>query len=197
MAEGPILFSGEEVRAILDGRKAMTRRVLNRQPPADTQFVTQGNAGWAAFDSFGHGFAVDLPYALGDTLWVCEAYCGHLGDLPSGIAAPARTVADNGGTHLWYQADGASLPFKHSRWSPPSICMPRWASRLTLLVTAVRVERLREMPVDDAYLEGMPGPSVAAFHAFQDLWQSINGKHPGCSWEASPWVAVVSFERVP
>ncbi|MDR2981151.1 MAG: hypothetical protein LBV12_02765 [Puniceicoccales bacterium] len=79
--------------------------------------------------------------------------------------------------------------------------MPRWASRITLEVTGIRVERLREISEEDAIAEGVrigmgAMPYFSCLDAFKALWDSINGKRPGCSWEANPWVWPVEFRRV-
>ena len=78
--------------------------------------------------------------------------------------------------------------------------LPRWASRITLLVKSVRVERLQDISEDDAIAEGVVCPRFGTYgmnpeSIFRDLWQSINGKRPGCSWDDNPWVWVIEFER--
>ena len=144
MAERPILFSAPMVRAILDGRKTQTRRILNPQP-IETLPRTD--------DRLIDLLVRDSPYgATGDLLWV--------------------------------------------KWKP-SIYMPRWASRITLEIVSVRVERLKSISEDDAQAEGAEVPmtcdvSHSARNNFAQLWESING--PG-SWDANPWVWVVEFKR--
>jgi hypothetical protein len=88
----------------------------------------------------------------------------------------------------------------------PNIFLPRWASRITLEVTEVRVQRLQEISEEGAKAEGvLPAPFCKAgrpdgmehVEAFEDLWDSINGERPGCSWDANPWVWAISFRRLP
>ena len=86
------------------------------------------------------------------------------------------------------------------KWRP-SIYMPRWASRITLEVTSVRVERLQAITEEGAKAEGMgsvlEGTACPRYlQAFEKLWESINGNRPGCDWASSPWVWVVQFKRV-
>jgi hypothetical protein len=192
--ERPILFSGEMVRAILDGRKTQTRRVVDFKRIAKQTGCTKGRLAysptfesWGVFD--GNGAAdlclVDCPYgAPGDTLWV-------------------RETCMITGTAVSYRADGEMLPhFREQgcKWRP-SIHMPRWAARILLEVTAVRVERLQEISEADAIAEGCKathhGDGSSATDAYQYLWDSINGKREGCSWDANPWVWVIEFRQMP
>lgn len=195
MAERPIIFSGPVVKAILDGRKTMTRRVLKPQPKhvRDT---------W-------HGDAVECwtegkcpvcepPYHVGDRLWCRETWRAHRvdDDLPPGALPPTR---------IWHEADLSRDNADVIGKRRPSIHMPRWASRLTLTVTEVRVQRLQEISEADAVAEGCPGwyspqhPDMGVtdgrlpHEEFADLWNSINAKRPGCAWEDDPWVVAVSF----
>jgi hypothetical protein len=179
MKERPILFSGPMVRAILEGRKTQTRRVIKPvQPRADGR--------WPA----GRNPIDDCPYgASGDRLWVRETW-GH---------------CDGGTCYRASEADSV-LP-DDGRWRP-SIHMPRWASRIALEVTDVRVEPLNSVSEEDAKSEGVTIPSYdrdlkpvevdgfvsgAARIAFKELWANINGLD---SWDANPWVWVISFKRV-
>ena len=207
MSERPILFSGEMVRAILDGRKTQTRRVMKVQPwpestvdvgPYHPHIVDQhgeSHPGPATFGAVwdhqnvvnGGNAHLRCPYgAPGDLLWVRETWAQYPIELN-----PQPCDA-------WYKAtsNGPPTPFK---WRP-SIHMPRWASRITLEVKSVRVERLQDISEDDARAEGWPGPvtetgfSIASPLAwFANVWTSINA--PG-AWEANPWVWVIEFERV-
>lgn len=200
MTEKPILFSGPMVKAILDGRKTMTRRVLKPQPIwSDGGSI---NDGGGQMDYIEPHWAREpkLAYAPGDLLWVRETWAEACeldeNDKP---ATDMRT---------YYRADGE--PFSRyldpdtDEWREgikwrPSIFMPRWASRISLRVTAVKVERLQDISEDDAKAEGSPLGMIyeretPTHHAgFRDLWNSING--PG-AWEANPWCAAYSFERV-
>lgn len=206
--ERPILFSGEMVRAILAGRKTQTRRVVRGVGAADyagATWVADGDLYTPARDELCRGCldaigpAVRCPYGVpGDRLWVRETWCQQAcmvhGDLLPGKAH--------------YRADGYEVrhvdgPGK-SPWRSP-LFMPRWASRITLEVTAVRVERLQDITEEDARAEGVePTVMVAAgvperevlvpaVGVYRNLWDRINGKrHP---WASNPWVWVVSFRR--
>lgn len=218
MKEIPILFSGQMVRAILDGRKTMTRRIMKQQPPAATvDMRLHGDdwlPGWDDDDCAGcyvaHGDIGDrmrCPYGQpGDRLWVRETWCPY----------PEESTG-----RIWYRATDER---SHDRWRDnsarphlynwcPSIHMPRYASRITLEVVSVRAERLHDINEMDARAEG--APAIAADDArivpadilarlrdlhtpsytlgFASVWMEING--PG-SWYTNPWVWVVEFRRV-
>lgn len=168
--ERPILFSGPMVRALLDGRKTQTRRVVNPQPATSSDGRACG--------------PIRCPYgAPGDTLWVRETWCSYM---PGSVR---------------YRADGHN----DAGWTwRPSIFMPRWASRLTLRVYGVRVERVQQITQADARAEGVVDTSGAwgdltdtdragPRGAFEALWNSINAER-GFGWDVNPWVWVVSFE---
>jgi len=194
MKERPILFSGPMVRAVLEGRKTMTRRVVKLRYGADV-VVTNGQV-WkpARVDYAGY---VDCPYGqVGDRLWVREAFSGpHCMDASDGCkAVPPSKWGDC--SRIWYWADGNMTEGDWTR-PRPSIHMPRWASRILLEIVAVRVERLQDISEADAQAEGCPfqnmadGPDPTQWYA--DLWQQING--PG-SWSINPWVWCISFRRI-
>lgn len=214
MTERPILFSGPMVKDILEGRKTQTRRVLKPQPVPPA-----GEGGkWHIFNRHGGVFcdehqvakmAVDYcPIAEGDELWVRERHFiahGTDGD-PDCVCFPdGMTVYETGQV----EPDTASVIMVSSDKWRPSIHMPRWASRITLRVTAVKVERLNSISEEDAKAEGVePHPkepewwrsyaspdhfAPSATLSFATLWESING--PG-SWDANPWVAAYTFERI-
>ena len=183
MKERPIIFSGPMVRAILDGRKTQTRRVVKQQP----SISSQSEAAWWSdseqrwLESRHMPVHWPCPYGQpGDRLWVRETWAkpGEVGD------------------YTEYRADNDD-PLG-AKWRP-SIHMPRHVSRLTLEVTGVRVERLQEIKPEEALSEGcgMRGSSTdAPFNAIRDfklLWDSINAKR-GHSWESNPWVWIVEFE---
>jgi hypothetical protein len=216
--ERPILFSGEMVRAILEGRKVQTRRVFKEPEPLSEgcewcfHEATDGRWELGAVHPNGDGSLhsyLSCPYGRpGDRLWVRESIAlvsNHYE--PSHGGAWGRDYAAS-----VYQADGEltladAWPWK--RHVLPSIHMPRGLSRITLEVTDVRVERLQEISGEDAKAEGLswvaptygvPGVSQS-WHAdpresFRALWDSINGGRSGCSWEDNPFVWVVSFRRV-
>jgi hypothetical protein len=200
MTEKPILFSAPMIRAILDGRKTQTRRVLKHGWAPENRIVSLP-------DGPNKGLRV-VPYAPGDVLWVREAWRPD----PNGVES-------DGTISVFYRADsyhqfglkpaaGWNLPKSAQNASVPSIHMPRWASRITLKVTAVKVERLQEISEEDAKAEGVEPFGICTWtdysnngvtnvvlsprRSFETLWASING--PG-AWDANPWVAAISFER--
>lgn len=240
MADRPIIFSSADVRATLDGRKTMFRRVIAF--PRRGAFVLvemqdgslwpyQSDDGESALCSDGDEHPMVCPFgAPGDTLWVRETWVhyqtvnhrrradgGSLSEVSDGLAgyrADGYDTINDFRTHirLVSDADFESIQVNGDRWRSP-IHMPRWASRLTLRLTDVRVERLQEISEEDAIAEGMTcwvcsGPingtsenDCACFHtkanaipSFQVGWDSINGKR--APWSSNPWVWVVSFERV-
>lgn len=184
MREKPILFSGPMVRAILEGSKTQTRRVC--------KLDVRGGMPQPEFDSLLRYCPYGQP---GDRLWVRET-CWLYGRWE------VKGVRKNGkpswrfvliGKRVRFDKPGTDESMAYwgggEGWSwRPSIHMPRWASRITLEITGVRVERLGEISESDARAEGVQ--SVAEF---KELWASING--PG-SWEANPWVWVVEFRRI-
>lgn len=212
MAERPILFSAPMVRALLAGTKTQTRRVLKLpvEVAANDVLLTGMQAGypdgirpvWEYFDD-PNAFSTVCTYGQpGDRLWVREAFAGSIAYERRGY--PLKEW----GNKIWYVADGEP---RSGQWTRPrpSIHMPRCLSRITLEVTEVRVERLQAISEADAIAEGLmvmngqalytaPLPRVGWWEtdprvAYRDLWEAING--PG-SWEANPWVWVLSFKRV-
>lgn len=249
MKERPILFSGPMVRAILEGRKTQTRRVLNLPAgwslesrdgdPYTLGSITSSHPKKGKFGAFirqkihpsSSKFMTDLvvcPYGKpGDRLWVRESWHiearrqseSHLNMTVAYKPCSPRAV-ENG----WPQdSKDFDLPVETPIPSPnvpafgkngirwrPSIHMPRWASRITLEITDIRVERLNEISEVDAKAEGIQeykGPlrwmryidavtneaaHNSARDAFVSLWESINGAG---SWAANPWVWVIEFKR--
>lgn len=222
------MFSGPMVRAILDGRKTVTRRVVKPQPadnfyPLDTGLyhplrVAKSGEEYPAPQRFGAYDDQDdypAPCAPGDRLWVCEKWAAGAcadGYSPKQLHQPTWQ-GDNGG--LWFAADDAAPASPISprgKWRP-SIFMPRWASRITLEVVSVRVERLQDITAEDAVAEGVPcwmcgGPTdgtcenecqcyhtkAAARDSFSVLWNELNAKR-GYDWDADPWVWRIEFRR--
>jgi hypothetical protein len=190
MKERPILFSAPMVRALLDGSKTQTRRVVNHRHLAQIDLQRGGcTANWSK----------PMPYGQpGDRLWVRE----------NGWERPERTpkmMREGADTWEPYYFDADGLTDQDSEdfkaWGfkrRPSIHMPRTASRINLEITRVRVERLQDISERDAMAEGvknslhLPGGRFAREN-FEHLWWSINGEG---SWEANPWVWVVEFKRV-
>ncbi len=190
--EKPILFSGEMVRAILDGRKTQTRRVVKPQPSAGVRrsvFVPSGLED-------GHGRELRCPYGRpGDTLWVRETWASHkyMDDTkPSEFTVGAQMLP------VWYRADNVQSD-ERGKWRP-SIFMPRWASRITLRLVDVRVETLQQIEPEDCKAEGVYNAGSLASNtmyreAFAAIWDSINANR-GHAWDSNPWVWVVEFEVV-
>lgn len=216
MKERPILFSGPMVRAILEGRKSQTRRVMKPQPvyahgmtkPTKETLEALDNVAAAAIRAMTP--TTDCPYGVpGDRLWVREAWKTRSGlddfnateiakkCLDAGFAKPGAPIlylADNHGV-MWSENDAADLgPWGRVR---SSRFMPRWASRITLEITDVRVQRVQEISEDDARSEGVYQETfVPSFRiAFGTLWDSINAKR-GFGWESNPWVWALSFKAV-
>lgn len=184
----PIIFTGESVRAILEGRKTQTRRVVKPQP-------VDGKIWWES-EWEGGGSFVSSPldsvrtvwksYRVGDLLYVKEAWDG--------------VQLQGGGSLVSYKANGDTPVHDGNKWKSP-LFMPRWAARLFLRVTEVRVERLQHMIEQDAWAEGFshtideqPGATTkrSAVSYYAEAWDKINGKkHP---WSSNPWVWVISFK---
>lgn len=199
MADRPILFSAPMVRALLDGRKTQTRRIFKGAEQNENGLWHIHNAGGGvigvAEEDVGKQAVDYLPIQVGDRLWVREEWSG---DFAWHSIKPSERHPSE---RLWFWADGNPADGDWER-PRPSIHMPRWASRLTLTVTDVRVERLQDISEDDAAAEGWPAPedrAKAGIAEIRDaypigwyawLWDSING--PG-AWEANPWVAAYTF----
>ena len=187
MRERPILFTGAMVRAILSGSKSQTRRVVKYQAPDLVD-----DDGWPLVDRSIDGIGEvrgACPYGQsGDQLWLQETWAApHAYD-----HLPPRLIPQGARIHYAATEDRGGLLWR------PSIHMPRWASRITLEVTGVRVERLQDISEADALAEGVSAILDEMRRAtprcdFQALWQSING--PG-SWDANPWVWIVEFKRI-
>ncbi|WP_286237941.1 hypothetical protein [Neptuniibacter halophilus] len=207
----PILFSADMVRALLNGQKTQTRRIIKPQPlphqewsgwvMESTSRKEIGCARWSS-DGIGRTSLSDAVYArpparAGDLLYVRETWrqfdsadeCDHM-DFP--CSCPTNGAPIFRATH----DDGESA------WKP-SIHMPRWASRLTLRITSVRVERLQDISQKDAIAEGCDSSESAAANstgwyekpvrAFQRLWESTYSED---NWASNPWVWVVEFEVI-
>ena len=185
MKEHPILFSSLMVRAILDGRKTETRRVIKPQPP---KWFDKCHATEPPMQK-GIMVATKRYGVANDHLWVRETWA-HTNDYDGDVSLEGRRAL--------YRADQeqALRPF---RWRP-SIHMPKWAARLWLEVVDVRVERVQNITTEGARAEGCPGcrddlPNSHATTWFRALWNSINAKR-GYPWASNPWVWVVRFRRI-
>jgi hypothetical protein len=208
MKERPILFSGPMVRAILGGYKTQTRRIVKPQPPCGCRYVING-AGNAALCQ-----SIDRP-----EIWVQPTARSVDHRLPCPYGQPGdrlwvrETFAYNGERFIYRadQTDDTMPPLAiqaGGKWKPSIFCT-RAASRITLEVTAVRVERLQSITEADASAEGTPAVktkgelqsdktikplTISALTLYRGLWSHING--PG-SWDANPWVWVIEFRRIP
>jgi hypothetical protein len=198
--ERPIIFNAAMVRALLDGRKTMTRRIVKPQPPDNYQMFSHLDLdGWRYGGcDYKDGIVERCPYGQpGDRLWVREAWAAeiHMDHLPP------RDIPEL--SKIWllsideHEADHDP---EAGRWRP-GMFMPRWASRILLEITNVRVERVQEISESDSIAEGChvgvgAGNWRNARHRFEDLWDSINGSKPGCSWSSNPWTWCISFKRI-
>ncbi|EKN5065697.1 hypothetical protein EFV59_22050 [Yersinia enterocolitica] len=227
MNEKPILFNAEMVNAILSGRKTQTRRIMKVQPsehfhPQTIHGAMDFTAHWytpgvidkdgylqpARKDVFGvadedEGYACPLG-AVGDQLWVRETFQGPLFDYEQMESYLEDSAKFESPEYCAYKADGNTAPEfvdaddnLHCKWRP-SIHMPRWASRINLLITGVRVERLQSITLGDICKEIGCGlydfrPATYGFQVWEELWKSIYGEE---NWEANPWVWVIEFERM-
>ena len=186
----PILFSAPMVLAILEGRKTKTRRIMKPQPSEEWQpfnyctiqkFIGDGvlaepkdSAPWGYCNEYGdEGYP--CPFGtVGDRLWVRETFFCATGE-------PGPTLCH-------YRADNDCDEFK-GLWRP-SIFMPRWASRITLEIVSVKVERLQDISEADELAEGAT-PEMP----FGTVWRKINTK-PDIRWEDNPWVWAIEFKKV-
>ncbi|EKJ8515397.1 hypothetical protein PZT66_31340 [Pseudomonas aeruginosa] len=221
--ERPILFNDQMVRAILEGRKTVTRRVMKPQPtpskdgghhwPCNVhqsmlhveRELQNGEGCWCGLAEAACPFGQP-----GERLWVREAWTIDL------LAAYSTEKGYDSEYELRYRTDDASREIHVAPGEPdpylalydsqrgdwrPSIHMPRWASRILLEITAVRIERLQDISDDQAIAEGIDthptgfygNGCITAGGAFLELWESINGDG---KWAANPWVWVVEFKRV-
>ena len=213
MADRPIIFSAPMVRALLAGRKTQTRRVIKDAPYGEWFADRDGPGDWRWVAPEGRPtMPIRLPYAPGDRLWVREAWqtSPAYEDLaPSDLSeeCPILYLADG-----WMQDWGMFADQHDVRRGRKRVGMhmPRWASRLTLLVAEVRVRRVQSITGTDAKAEGITAfprdPSDPCWgvsrdgpmgenprDAFRDLWDSLNGKRAGASWDENPWVVAYTF----
>jgi len=235
MKERPIIFSAPMVRAILAGKKMQTRRAVKpfgkdggfviletdrrvwpyRSDDGESTSHTVKRGGKLYLDESPHSCPYGQP---GDRLWVRETFSGpHCMDASNGCKAVPPSEWGRS-SRIWYWADGVPTNGDWTR-PRPSIHMPRWASRILVEITAVRVEQLQDISDADIEAEGAAqwvkdGGSVRSPHpgfdgqwpdaagtvrvkpnrvVFCSLWESINGPQ---SWDANPWVWVIEFKKV-
>ncbi|KFX07244.1 hypothetical protein KP22_03900 [Pectobacterium betavasculorum] len=207
-----MIFNGEMVRAILDGRKTQTRRIIKPQPFDRSQYrrdhqieIISGRAEngdeidglYAYTKSTGGTWDAKCPFGQpGDRLWVRETSGLQVRRDALGGTGEFRVYrASNPDAIRYKTASGETAPIK---WVP-SIHMPRYASRITLEITDVRVERLKHIPRDGIIAEGYPaeraidGGDYDQFLWYRDLWESIYGVG---SWQANPWIWVIEFKQI-
>lgn len=192
MAIKPILFNTEMVRAILDGRKSCTRRMVRFLPGENPQWTGYIRDGLMLYNGRNEPCIMKAPYQPDDLLYVRETWCG----LPVNEAGHMR-----GHTIYYYKADGELRPKGWRGTWHPSIHMPKEAARIWLKVTDVRVERLQEMWASDVSKEGIyftkSTTADEMLMTFAKLWNSTIKKSDldRCGWGANPYVWVVEFER--
>lgn len=202
MKERPILFSAPMVRAILDGSKTQTRRIIKPQPIAVRN--VDGPAICPMCRPPFQSFAMRCPYGKpGDRLWVKENF--HLGAYVREPHAQGAAIAYAVGKSTCFrhmtdaEMDRCRLKPDPRPWAEsktiPCLLMPRWASRISLEITGIRVERLNDISENDACWEGIDisANDCNYVETYRQLWECING--PG-SWDANPWVWVIEFKRV-
>lgn len=214
MKERPIIFSGEMVRAILEGRKTQTRRAMKPQPPSDAETMVplHGCLWQPGYYPMQNGLAypcggkIRCPYGVpGDHLWVRETFgyvwpdwCDNGLIEDGGIARPI-TVEEcdivyraTDPDYLWANEEGEEC----TMWKP-SIFMPKNRARIWLGVVSVRAEQLQDITERDACAEGCPleptAPHPMAW--FRDLWDNLNAKR-GYGWDMNPWIWRIAFRRI-
>ncbi|WP_031521249.1 hypothetical protein [Siccibacter colletis] len=203
VTERGMIFNGEMVRAILDGRKTQTRRIMKPQPADDIArgvFPNPDAYGWKSSLKHKHGSTTAhfCPFGQpGDRIWVRETFRVH-----SRATDVATLVYKASERQIWTEqthrvpVSVCNKPAVIEKWTP-SIHMPRWASRILLEITDVRVERLNSISEEDAKAEGAPTECCVIgdkhFLGFRSLWKDIYGDD---SWQANPWIWVIEFKRI-
>ncbi|WP_369136217.1 hypothetical protein [Klebsiella variicola] len=207
ITERGMIFNAEMVRAILDGRKTQTRRPIKWKQTRFTEIgEREDGSKWPWSEDAEHAFDFWHPCpfgSVGDRIWVRETFQAPLFDFDLMDSYCKDSTPFEKSEFCVYKADGVPAPEfydaddeLHCCWRP-SIHMPRWASRILLEITGVRVERLKSISDRDALREGCStadmksGDCVA--DVFARLWASIYGSD---SWNANPWVWVIEFKRV-
>ncbi len=202
-----MIFNAEMVRAILDGRKTQTRRPIKWKQTRFTEIgEREDGSKWPWSEDAEHAFDFWHPCpfgSVGDRIWVRETFQGPLFDFDLMDSYCKDSTPFEKSEFCVYKADGVPAPEfydaddeVHCCWRP-SIHMPRWASRILLEITDVRVERLKSISDRDALREGCSAADMKSGDCVADvfarLWASIYGSD---SWNANPWVWVIEFKRV-
>lgn len=211
MKEHPILFNGAMVSAILEGRKTVTRRAVKAtKAHADGFMMLDHGKGWWPYNAFGDftsdhegmEYPIACPYGQpGDRLWVREAWQLHE-KFTDNCVAVYKANERNSWTefHRRFPVEVArgcqAKPFQTHGFRP-SIHMPRWASRILLEITNVRIERLQDISTEQIIAEGLSttlrehDAEVDLRRQWRELWESTGG-----DWGGNPWVWCVSFRRI-
>ncbi|ALD08111.1 TPA: hypothetical protein MF104_16295 [Klebsiella pneumoniae] len=207
ITERGMIFNAEMVRAILDGRKTQTRRPIKWKQTRFTEIgEREDGSKWPWSEDAEHAFDFWHPCpfgSVGDRIWVRETFQGPLFDFDLMDSYCKDSTPFEKSEFCVYKADGVPAPEfydaddeLHCCWRP-SIHMPRWASRILLEITDVRVERLKSISDRDALREGCSAADMKSGDCVADvfarLWASIYGSD---SWNANPWVWVIEFKRV-
>ena len=207
----PILFNGEMVKAILEGRKAQTRRVIKPQPVDGSVWDKDSMLFIVPMSRL--GIMRNCPYGqVGDRLWVRETHYRFGRWVPNGFSKTGKQkwTFKAGTFEVLYMDNPPTLSvlrnsnrMERGWFKRPAIFMPRWASRITLEITSVKVERVQDIDIGGAYAEGAvpyergdgPWDDPYAVGHFRDLWDSINAKR-GYGWESNPWDFALTFKVV-
>jgi hypothetical protein len=227
MKERPIVMQGHSIQSILAGIKTQTRRVIKPQRPAVVGYKpaisgehwietlpVSGDFGRGHIETTISGDSIKVPYGkIGDRLWVRETWCLNHPEIDPQPPKDGRPEHDK--RTCWYFATEPSVEGEDNKspWRSP-LLMPRWASRLTLEITKIRVERLHDISAEDMLAEGVSaqrGPTppsdglrvgcslgmvgVTALKAnWREGWDKINGKR--APWSSNPWLWVIDFKKV-
>lgn len=198
MSEKPILFSGAMVRMILAGRKTQTRRAFSWQPDGEV-CGPEMFAPTEVYGVYGLDWSLKCPYGQpGDLLWVRESFAYAPNNKFVYRADYTHAINEWSNTNVLDGATGETMPLV---WRP-SIHMPREASRLTLKIVKIRVERVKNITPEDAWAEGCYSDKDieiagewSIVTSFRNLWDSINAKR-GFGWRDNPYVWIIEFKKV-
>jgi hypothetical protein len=199
MKERPIIFNSEMVKAILEGSKTQTRRPMEIQPGKGEYYQDMDNGCYAYISTGGMSGDYVCPFGkVGDRLWVREtAYIApkHF-DYGEGNCLDNENCERIVGYCASMSLESERCAKDYGIKKTPSIHMPRWASRITLEITVIRVERVQDITWQDCVKEGFLGdmPMIDSKHWFEKLWNSIySKKYP---WESNPWVWIIEFKKI-